>query len=117
MKPETFEDRLLMEESANGRTVAIYGYGSGYLVEVDYGKPYTPSRLLFDSFEEAYLRYADAVNGAKGKTDKSEWVHDEMGDWHCSNCKAIVEADEQGRHNWFYCYHCGKKMCNPYYAK
>ena len=32
------------------------------------------------------------------------------GDWHCSNCGAIVEKDEQGRHNWYYCYHCGAKM-------
>ncbi len=32
------------------------------------------------------------------------------GDWHCSVCGAIVEKDEQGRHNWNRCYHCGAKM-------
>ena len=32
------------------------------------------------------------------------------GDWHCSKCGAIVEKDEQDRHNWFYCYHCGSPM-------
>lgn len=32
------------------------------------------------------------------------------GDWHCSVCGAIVEKDEQIRHNWLWCYHCGAKM-------
>lgn len=32
------------------------------------------------------------------------------GDWHCSKCGAIVEKDEQNRHNWYRCYHCGAKM-------
>lgn len=32
------------------------------------------------------------------------------GDWHCSKCGAIVEKDEQGRHYWARCYHCGAKM-------
>ena len=32
------------------------------------------------------------------------------GDWHCSKCGAIVEKDEQTRHNWLYCYHCGSPM-------
>lgn len=32
------------------------------------------------------------------------------GDWHCSACGAIVEKDEQNRHNWNRCYHCGAKM-------
>lgn len=32
------------------------------------------------------------------------------GNWHCSMCGAIVEKDEQNRHNWNRCYHCGAKM-------
>ena len=32
------------------------------------------------------------------------------GDRHCSECGAIVEKDEQNRHNWYRCYHCGAKM-------
>ena len=32
------------------------------------------------------------------------------GDWHCTVCGAIVEKDEQRRHNWYRCYHCGAKM-------
>ena len=30
--------------------------------------------------------------------------------WHCSECGAIVEKDEQINHNWYYCYHCGARM-------
>lgn len=36
------------------------------------------------------------------------------GDMHCTNCGAIVEKDEQINHNWYYCYHCGAKMENPF---
>lgn len=32
------------------------------------------------------------------------------GNWHCSVCGAIVEKDEQDRHHWNRCYHCGAKM-------
>lgn len=32
------------------------------------------------------------------------------GDWHCSECGAIVEKDEQIRHYWQRCYHCGARM-------
>ena len=38
------------------------------------------------------------------------WLKDEEGDYHCSECKAIVEADEKTRHYWAYCYHCGALM-------
>lgn len=39
------------------------------------------------------------------------------GDLHCSHCGAIIEKDELNRHNWYYCYHCGSKMSNPYGGK
>jgi len=32
------------------------------------------------------------------------------GNWHCSECGAIVEKDEQDRHFWRRCYHCGAVM-------
>lgn len=38
------------------------------------------------------------------------WVKNEEGDYHCSECKAIVESDEKYRHYWIYCYHCGARM-------
>lgn len=36
------------------------------------------------------------------------------GDWHCSVCGAIVEKDEQNRHNWNRCYHCGARMSDTF---
>lgn len=36
------------------------------------------------------------------------------GDWHCTNCGAIIEKDEQIRHNWYFCYHCGAIMRKPF---
>lgn len=39
------------------------------------------------------------------------------GNWHCSICGAIVEKDEQDRHNWYWCYHCGAKMKGQEEAK
>ena len=40
-----------------------------------------------------------------------KWVDRyEDGDWHCTECGAIVEKNEQGSHNWRYCYHCGARM-------
>ena len=45
------------------------------------------------------------------ETRHGKWI-DQYGDgdWHCSRCGAIVEKDEQRRHNWYRCYHCGAKM-------
>ena len=39
-----------------------------------------------------------------------QWLKNDEGDYHCSLCQAIVESDEQYRHYWKYCYHCGAKM-------
>lgn len=50
-------------------------------------------------------------DGADVKPVKhGRWVKNEEGDYHCSECKAIVESDEKYRHYWVYCYHCGAKM-------
>lgn len=38
------------------------------------------------------------------------------GDWHCSECGAIVEKDEQSRHYWQRCYHCGARMVEDVFA-
>lgn len=35
------------------------------------------------------------------------------GDLHCSCCGAIIEKDEPYR-NWYYCYHCGSRIENPF---
>ena len=54
----------------------------------------------------------------KKAVETSSW-EDTYGDGnlHCSHCGAILEPDELNRHNWYYCYHCGNKMSNPYGGK
>ena len=100
---------LLKQCVVGNRTVAMFKEGDSWIVEVDYGDGFMPSSLVFDDIMDAETRYTSAIESA----GKAYWEADESGDWHCSNCKAIVEADEQRNHNWYYCYHCGKKMRNP----
>lgn len=111
-KKETYNG-LIKQCTVGTRTIAMYAQGDAWIVEVDYGDGYQPSRLVFEDSFDAETRYQSAVEA----TANAYWMVDDEGDWHCSNCKAIVETDEQGRHNWFYCYHCGKKMYSPYYTK
>lgn len=50
----------------------------------------------------------DAVPVKRGK-----WLFDEFdGSAQCSECMAVVEADEWENHNWYFCYHCGARMEN-----
>ena len=51
-----------------------------------------------------------AIDAACKELKSGYWETDEEGDWHCSVCKAIIEKDEQSRHYYKYCYHCGAKM-------
>lgn len=81
--------------------------------------------LLYDAAEQ--LEDADKCNARLVKKCKemekqiaeleaqlpgvSEWKNQYGdGNWHCSKCGAIVEKDEQERHYWQWCYHCGSKM-------
>ncbi len=102
---------LIKGQYIGGRTISMYTYGDEYMVEVDYGGGYQSSKLVFKDANEATIRYKSACDDAAGN---AEWVADESGDWHCSRCKAIIEADEESNHNWYFCYHCGAKMSNPY---
>ena len=56
-----------------------------------------------------YLRTVPTVNAEPIRYGHWEDKYGD-GDWHCSVCGAIVEKDEQNRHNWNRCYHCGAKM-------
>lgn len=62
------------------------------------------------------LRNLVALPSVNPQPKTAYWEHSDREhpeDWHCSNCGAIVEKDEQHWHNWYYCYHCGKKMLEP----
>lgn len=66
--------------------------------------------VLFEkACDEEYDRgYEDGMNDA---VKHGRWIDKyNDGNWHCSECGAIVEKNEQNRHNWYRCYHCGAKM-------
>ena len=39
---------------------------------------------------------------------------DDDGTLRCSKCKAVLEEYMYGWHNFYFCYHCGAPMSNPY---
>ena len=44
---------------------------------------------------------------------KGKWQHRKGSDcWECSQCHAVLENDDLGRHNFYFCYHCGANMMN-----
>lgn len=64
--------------------------------------------VSYDELSIALSRYCDTWFE---KHDHAQWEDTyKDGDWHCSKCGAIVEKDEQNRHNWYFCYHCGSPM-------
>lgn len=62
----------------------------------------------------AFVRVCSAIENAKIiKEHKTtgKWVRRKDSDcWECSNCRAVLEIDDLGMHNFYYCYHCGTKM-------
>ena len=44
---------------------------------------------------------------------KGKWVRRKGSDcWECSVCHAVLENDDLGMHNFYFCYHCGANMMN-----
>ena len=78
----------------------------------------------------AYLSEAEAIEawnrrvvtdtnvGSKERTAKVEdlhgkWQRRKGSDcWECSQCHAVLENDDLGMHNFYFCYHCGANMMN-----
>lgn len=70
----------------------------------------------------------EAWNRAMGATDihvvdkfakdinvprKGKWQRRKGSDcWECSECHAVLENDDLGMHNFYFCYHCGADMMN-----
>lgn len=99
------------------------------LVDLDAKEPYVlDGRYVVDTVPKATILYSldsfnksvpstelmESCNRARslfeGKEKHGRWVKNEEGDYHCSECKAIVESDEKSRHYWGYCYNCGARM-------
>ena len=44
---------------------------------------------------------------------KGKWQRRKDSDcWECSQCHAVLENDDLGMHNFYFCYHCGANMMN-----
>ena len=88
-----------------GIAVAVHGEDPGVLA--------THARV--QAIITRLARYEDSEMNPEEikKKESAQWAdryHD--GDLYCNKCGAIVEKDEQGRHFYAYCYHCGRRMTN-----
>ena len=55
----------------------------------------------------------DAIPSAELKRNKGKWQRRKGSDcWECSQCHAVLENDDLGMHNFYFCYHCGANMMN-----
>ena len=53
-------------------------------------------------------RYNERTAKVKGR-----WQRREGSDcWECSECHAVLENNDLGMHNFYFCYHCGANMMN-----
>lgn len=48
-----------------------------------------------------------------GLVKTGKWVRRKGADcWECSQCHAVLENEDLGMHNFYFCYHCGANMMN-----
>lgn len=72
-----------------------------------------------ESFGQDYLSYHTVLAilhrlpSAEPERKKGEWQRRKGSDcWECSQCHAVLENDDLGMHNFYFCYHCGANMVN-----
>lgn len=60
------------------------------------------------------LKQIDDVPSAEPEErKKGKWQRRKGSDcWECSQCHAVLENDDLGMHNFYFCYHCGANMMN-----
>lgn len=57
------------------------------------------------------LKQIDDIPSAEPEQKKGEWQRRKGSDcWECSQCHAVLENDDLGMHNFYFCYHCGANM-------
>lgn len=48
---------------------------------------------------------------AEPERKKGKWQRRKGSDcWECSQCHAVLENEDLGMHNYYFCYHCGANM-------
>jgi len=59
------------------------------------------------------LNQIDDIPSAEPERRKGKWQCRKGSDcWECSQCHAVLENDDLGMHNFYFCYHCGANMMN-----
>ena len=57
--------------------------------------------------------YLEQIPSAEPERKKGKWQRRKGDDcWECSECHAVLENDDLGMHNFYFCYHCGANMMN-----
>lgn len=64
-------------------------------------------------FIDAIVDEIENVPSAEPERKKGRWQRRKGSDcWECSQCHAVLENDDIGMHNFYFCYHCGADMMN-----
>ena len=59
------------------------------------------------------LKQIDDIPSTEIERKKGKWQRRKGSDcWECSECHAVLENDDLGMHNFYFCYHCGANMMN-----
>lgn len=59
-----------------------------------------------DAIDELQL-----LPSAEQERKNGKWQRRKGADcWECSECHAVLERDDLGQHNFYFCYHCGADM-------
>ena len=67
--------------------------------------------LYYPIIEEIKRRLSST--SAEQEREKGKWQRRKDSDyWECSQCHAVLENDDLGMHNFYFCYHCGANMMN-----
>ena len=57
------------------------------------------------------LKQIDDIPPTKIERKRGKWQRRKGSDcWECSQCHAVLENDDLGMHNFYFCYHCGANM-------
>lgn len=60
-----------------------------------------------------YRRILRELPSAEPEQKRGTWQRRKGSDcWECSQCHAVLENDDLGMHNFYFCYHCGANMMN-----
>lgn len=62
---------------------------------------------------DAHHMILSILRSLPSKNIKGKWQRRKGADcWECSQCHAVLENDDLGMHNFYFCYHCGANMMN-----